>query len=245
MLGRILTARQASSASSNRFDTRWFPASDAAPGYDRRAVAIEQGATWDAGVEDDWFGEGTAFRTEEELAAALFSLAGTLGLDGAPHPAEPSPFRLDDETIPVVPVEHPHLNGRPPAKGTPVAAAVTTDDGDVFEVIDAFEPQPESPRRGPIKVAPPPKPAPLSWGIRPPGVEALPPRQPGRTGWSIRNSVKLLQQIEEVMQRLREDAVVAAFSAAARAMHDLPESYSAATAAPGAARSASRRRISM
>jgi hypothetical protein len=205
-------------------------------------VATEEQA-WEPAPEDDWFGEGTAFKTEEDLAAALFSLAGTLGLDGAPHPEEPSPFRLDDETVPVVPADHPLRDRARNGNGGSAAGAEPGDDPE-FEVIDAFEPSPDTLGRMPVQIAPPTAPAPGTWRLRAPGVEALPPRQPGRTGWSIRNSVKLLHQIEVTMQRLREDAVVAAFSAAARALHDLPDGYSAG-APTASGRSASRRRISM
>ncbi|MBV8445427.1 MAG: hypothetical protein JOZ92_05870 [Candidatus Dormibacteraeota bacterium] len=76
--------------------------------------------------------------------------------------------------------------------------------------------------------------------MRQPGIELLPPRQPGRTGWSIRNSVRMLEQLEDIMRRLREEAVTAAFIAAARAMYDRSEDYSVAVAA---VRSESRRRI--
>ena len=58
-----------------------------------------------------------------------------------------------------------------------------------------------------------------TWSVRAPGAIALPPRVPGRTGWSIRNSVKVLQHTEEVINTLRKDAVVAAMQAAARAIH--------------------------
>jgi hypothetical protein len=108
--------------------------------------------------EDDWFGEGSAFDSGEDLAAALLALAGTAGANGE-----------HDATV---------------IAGAPAAA---------------------------------PAPVPLTWSVRKPGAVAIPTRQPGRSGWSIRNSVQLLHQAEEIIDRLRQEAVQATFDAAARA----------------------------
>ena len=120
--------------------------------------------------EEDWFGEGSAFDSGEELAAALLAIAvSTRAPAAAPAP------------LPV-----------------PVAAAAAS-------VAAA------------VAVAEPPR-VPLTWTVRSPGSVPLPPRQPGRSGWSIRSSVQMLRRTEEVMQNLREDAVAASFDAAARAI---------------------------
>jgi len=157
---------------------------------------------WDGRAEEeDWFGEGTVFRTEEELAAALLKLAGDRPPGG---PAgEPAPPALDAPPEFEL-LEHPTASG---ANGQATGLG-----------------------------APPPR----TWSVRQPGIELLPPRQPGRTGWSIRNSVRMLEQLEDIMRRLREEAVTAAFIAAARAMYDRSEDYSVAVAA---VRSESCRRI--
>ena len=69
----------------------------------------------------------------------------------------------------------------------------------------------------PVAVAEPPR-VPLTWTVRSPGSVPLPPRQPGRGGWSIRSSVQVLRRTEEVLQNLREEAVAASLDAAARAI---------------------------
>ena len=135
--------------------------------------------------EDDWFGEGSSFDSGEDLASALFALAGTVDPSiGAPIPA--------DE-----PVE-------------PVVA-----DGGV-EIFDWVEPDGTF---SPASVRPAAAPAaaprvPQTWGVRNSASE-LPPRRPGASGWSIRNSVQVLHRTDEVLNRLREEAVLSAFSSAA------------------------------
>lgn len=59
--------------------------------------------------------------------------------------------------------------------------------------------------------------APNTWGLRKPGTVLLPPKLPGHTGWTIRNSVQVLHQTEETMAMLREQAVATAFMSAAEA----------------------------
>ena len=141
-----------------------------------------------AATEEDWFGEGSAFDSGEDLAAALYALAGV-----GPAPAMPA----DDA--------HP-------------AADIVIGGGD-FEVVE----------RGPVTTpvatglrvlepAAPPAPTPYTWSIRAPGRSLLPPRQSGRSGWSIRSSVTVLHRTEEAMAKLREEAVESAFLAAATAM---------------------------
>lgn len=145
--------------------------------------------------EEDWFGEGSAFDSGEELAEALFAMATAVrdqpapaaGVATAPPLAQPAP----------IPDTPPH-------------------DG-VFEVIEPLAPAADV-GRVPVAMAPPATPAPRTWSVRAPGADPLPPRQQGRSGWSIRNSVQLLRRTESVMRQLREEAVLTAFAAAARAL---------------------------
>jgi hypothetical protein len=101
-----------------------------------------------------------------------------------------------------------------PAAGGQVAPAPRPEP--VAETIDAtfevFEPL-----AGRAADKAPAPPAPNSWGLRKPGIVLLPPKRPGHTGWTIRNSVQVLHQTEEAMAKLREQAVVTAFMSAAEA----------------------------
>jgi len=63
----------------------------------------------------------------------------------------------------------------------------------------------------------------LTWGVRVPGAVEIPPRIPGKSGWSIRNSVQMLRRTEKVMLSLREDALQATLMAAARTLHPAKE----------------------
>jgi len=134
--------------------------------------------------EDDWFGEGNAFESGEDLAIALLAMAASPAVEEveAETPAAQVPvvrdsFLLTDQDV--LP--------RPALVAEPVRVAATL--------------------------------APRGWSVRKPGAIPLPPREPGRSGWSIRNSVKVLQHTESVMNTLREEAVVATLVAAARAIH--------------------------
>ena len=162
---------------------------DGGPAYDRFDVPVDNPVQIEAPDEEDWFGEGSAFDSGEDLAAALFAMAGAereAELVVAPPPAGPA--------------AHPRV--------APFDAP--------FEVIDGMQPVQEV--AGVPSAAPDAPPAPHTWSVRTPGAETLPPRQHGRSGWSIRNSVQVLRRTESVMERLREQAVVAAFGAAARAL---------------------------
>jgi len=139
--------------------------------------------------EDDWFGEGNSFESGEELASALLAMA-TDGSVAAAVVSEPSPT----------------------AEAEPVAEA----DG-AFHLFDSNAAAQQLRER--LAKSEPARYTPRSWSVRTPGAIALPPRVPGRTGWSIRNSVKVLQHTEEVIEALRTDAVVAALQASARAIH--------------------------
>jgi hypothetical protein len=183
--------------------------------------------------DEDWFGDGSAFNSQAELASALLNVDGS-----AQPPAEPEIAPLESE----VPAEEPEA-GTPdepeaalqefavapqefeatPHKPTMNGQANGHMDGGHagghFDFVD-----PRDPSGALVEPAPPPLPAPAppvlpTWSVRIPGVQLLPARQPGRTGWSMGNSVRILRQTEELVARLREQAVVAAFAAAARAMH--------------------------
>lgn len=136
--------------------------------------------------EDDWFGEGNAFESGEDLASALLALVDP--------PAEEVP--------------------RPAAELEPAVITAAGVEG-TFVLVDRDDmvsPAGPSPGTGGIAQAQ------RTWAVRAPGAIPLPPRAPGRSGWSIRNSVKVLQHTEEVMNSLREEAVVAALLAASRAL---------------------------
>jgi len=183
--------------------------------------------------DEDWFGEGSAFNSQAELASALLNVDGS-----AMPPAEPEAALLEN----VVPVEEPGP-GTPdePEAGLQEFAAASPEfeatpqkpapnghgsghmdaghAGGHFDFVD-----PRDPSGALVEPAAPPLPAPPppvlpTWSVRIPGVQLLPARKPGRTGWSMDNSVRILRQTEELVARLREQAVVAAFAAAARALH--------------------------
>jgi hypothetical protein len=183
--------------------------------------------------DEDWFGEGSAFNSQAELASALLNVDGS-----AMPPAEPEVTLLEN----VVPAEEPgpgtpdepeaalqEFAAAPPEfEATPQKPAPNGEvnghmdaghAGGRFDFVDARDPSGAL-----VEPAPPPLPAPPppvlpTWSVRIPGVQLLPARQPGRTGWSMDNSVRILRQTEELVARLREQAVVAAFAAAARALH--------------------------
>ncbi len=140
--------------------------------------------------DDEWFGEGSAFDSGEDLAAALFALAGATP-NGVNSPAEiirPAPAPAPTANPVFVEVQRradfegarrPGSSNGPAARSTSVAAA--------------------------------------SWSVRSPGEHLLPPKVAGRTGWTIRNSVAVLHRTEDAIARLREEAVAMAFLAAAEA----------------------------
>ena len=133
--------------------------------------------------EEDWFGEGSSFDSGEELATALFALAGTVD---------------------------PSL-GAPPVYDHPEAEQPATVRSE-FVLLDEYLPAAAAPVR-PAAAAE--TPAPTTWGIRASGSSILPPRRSGQSGWSIRNSVQVLHRTDDVLRKLREEAVVTAFSSAA------------------------------
>lgn len=183
--------------------------------------------------DEDWFGDGSAFNSQAELASALLNVdsgptapaspAGALpeaeeahqepgaGPDGEPDAAlqDAESLANEFEATPQPTAPNGQANGRGAARHA----------GAHFDFVD-----PRDPSGALLEPAPPPPPAPAppalpTWSVRIPGVQLLPARQPGRTGWSMDNSVRILRQTEELVARLREQAVVAAFAAAARALH--------------------------
>jgi hypothetical protein len=138
--------------------------------------------------DDEWFGEGSAFDSGEDLAAALFALAGTTHTDPAPEsevvwpaPVPPADQMFEEMARPAALVEA-RRPGSPPGRARPASAL------------------------------------PVSWSVRVPGVQLLPPKVAGgRSGWTIRNSVAVLHRTEDAIARLREEAVAMAFLAAAEA----------------------------
>ena len=139
--------------------------------------------------DDEWFGEGSAFDSGEDLAAALFALAGAKYTEPAPAPealwAVAAPASSDTDTV-FVEVQRP---------------------GAVAEAA-----RPYGLRQSATRTS-----SPRSWSVRTPGDALLPPTVSGRSGWTIRNSVAVLHRTEDAIAHLREDAVAMAFLAAAEA----------------------------
>jgi hypothetical protein len=139
--------------------------------------------------DDEWFGEGSAFDSGEDLAAALFALAGASHTVAAPA----ADFEVAWPAAPVI------------VDTDPVFVEVQRPDA----LAEARRPY--STKTGAASVTP------LSWSVRRSGEALLPPTVSGRSGWTIRNSVAVLHRTEDAIARLREDAVAMAFLAAAEA----------------------------
>jgi hypothetical protein len=137
--------------------------------------------------DDEWFGEGSAFDSGEDLAAALFALADATRSTVSP-PAE--------------------LIQPPPVAAAPPAFV------EVQRRADFEGARRPGSSNGPARS---PGVSPGSWSVRSPGEHLLPPKVSGRTGWTIRNSVTVLHRTEDAIARLREEAVAMAFLAAAEA----------------------------
>jgi hypothetical protein len=138
--------------------------------------------------DDEWFGEGSAFDSGEDLAAALFALAGTSVTTVISKPEISWPSFVAPDADPVfVEVERPtSLDGaRRPGS---VSAGAQGGNGTSN-----------------------------TWSVRSPGEQLLPPTMSGRKGWTIRNSVAVLHRTEDAIAKLREEAVAMAFLAAAEA----------------------------
>jgi hypothetical protein len=137
--------------------------------------------------DDEWFGEGSAFDSGEDLAAALFALAGVTRIDVIPKPEIIRPERVPEADQDFEEVQRPAaLDGarRPGSQDGAVRGATSS---------------------------------PGSWSVRSPGEQLLPPKVSGRSGWTIRNSVAVLHRTEDAIAKLREEAVAMAFLAAAEA----------------------------
>ena len=148
-------------------------------------MATADGAS---GADEEWFGEGSAFDSGEDLAAALFALAGA-SPNSSPQAAEviwPSGTAVEADPVFVE-----------------VQRLVARQDGA----------RPAASRAGGADAASSAR----SWSVRPPGESLLPRTVSGRSGWTIRNSVAVLHRTEAAIARLREDAVELAFLAAAEA----------------------------
>jgi hypothetical protein len=138
--------------------------------------------------DEEWFGEGSAFDSGEDLAAALFALAGAKFTE---------PAAVVDQLWPVA---------------TPAA------DGDtVFVEVQRPGAVAEASRPYGLRSSSAPSVSPRNWSVRTPGDALLPRTVSGSTGWTIRNSVAVLHRTEDAIAHLREDAVAMAFLAAAEA----------------------------
>ncbi|HVC40593.1 MAG TPA: hypothetical protein VND54_01310 [Candidatus Saccharimonadales bacterium] len=150
------------------------------------ALATAEGSSTQ---DDEWFGEGSAFDSGEDLAAALFALAGAMPTErNVIPPVEVVwPISMPQSAPVFVEVQRPGtLDGarRP---------------GSLYSATKSASASPGS------------------WSVRSPGEQLLPPKVSGRSGWTIRNSVTVLHRTEDAIARLREEAVAMAFLAAAEA----------------------------
>ena len=142
--------------------------------------------------DDEWFGEGSAFDSGEDLAAALFALAGATRIDSIPNAESVWPGALEDLRVPegdsdfIEVARTGSLDGARRPNSTPSGTRTATT-------------------------------ASASWSVRQPGEQLLPPTVSGRSGWTIRNSVAVLHRTEQAIAQLREEAVAMAFLAAAEA----------------------------
>lgn len=150
-------------------------------------------------VGADWFGEHAPFDSIAQLAAALPS--------------------LEVVTPGLVPSTATTGAAAPPAGADPEDGELEDELGQLFEIIRARETDVSAPAAviAESSAAPPP-----TWSVRIAGVDPLPLREPGRSGWSMRNSVQILRRAEDLVLRLRQEAVITAFDAAARALRAEP-----------------------
>lgn len=139
-------------------------------------------------ADDEWFGEGSAFDSGEDLAAALFALAG----------ASPNPRPQVAEVI---------WPSRPVVEADPVFVEVQRHGANQDGTRPAASPAAGSSAASSSR----------TWSVRPAGESLLPRTVSGRSGWTIRNSVAVLHRTEDAIARLREEAVEMAFLAAAEA----------------------------
>jgi len=160
-------------------------------GYDRNAmVEIEPTRSYSRDTDDDDDWFGEGSVFESGEQLA----SALLALAGADEPAEA-------ELPGIGAVEHPE-----PAYVQPDRFVVAQSHGGVATLPARTVPQ--------VGTAPA-----HTWSVRVPGTVPIPPRIPGKSGWSIRNSVKMLHRAEQVLVLLREDALEVTLIAAARALH--------------------------
>ena len=139
--------------------------------------------------EEEWFGEGSAFDSGEDLAAALFAMAGVQTADApADGPGTLVASQAHDDSA------YDEWSSRGAATATVPTAPM---DLSSFQISER-----------PALV----RPGPSTWGVREQGNMSRGPAQ-----WGMRHSVQMLKTTEQVMARLQRDAIEVAFHAAARA----------------------------
>jgi hypothetical protein len=148
--------------------------------------------------DDDWFGEGSAFDSGEELANALMALAGGGTAPTAAAVRARTDWNEDDagggEAF------EPLIRSR--------AGDSTTGGHAAAEFQVASMPS----RRG--SSLRDPQTAPGRWSA--PGTND----RAQRTGWAIRQSVQILKTTEDIIRRIREEAVDVSWRAAFTAMSE-------------------------
>jgi hypothetical protein len=163
-------------------------------------MAQNPGADLPSLDDDDWFGDGSAFDSGEDLAAALFAMAGA---DAPSEMADTSPLAAA-----VAAVAPPRAAPQPPAP--PRAAPAVPDGPAVFEKFHvAAAPSTPVIDEQWVPIARPGFPA-----AEEPGPWKERPVRGDRKGWSIRQGVTMLKMTEEVITRLRVDAIEVAWAAA-------------------------------
>lgn len=143
-------------------------------------------------AEDGWFGDGSAFDSGEDLAAALLELAGKPVEARAALAEEPASSVFEERM------------------GSDLMFEMLRPEHD--ERGRSIETTARARSWGSVSNTP------LTWTVRTPGSAEVPQRTPGKTGWSIRSSVAMLQRTEEVLLSLREEAVSQTLAAASRAV---------------------------
>jgi hypothetical protein len=143
-------------------------------------------------IEEDWFGEGSAFDSGESLASALMALVGTRAVPPPVSRPEPPPASA------VAPRQAPP--DRPAAPAPPPGE---------FQVaaMPSFR-RDESTQQSAARAS--------AAGWRP----AARPASAPRNGWSIRQGVHILRVTEQTLVSLREQAAECTWELAAAAYRD-------------------------
>lgn len=139
--------------------------------------------------EDEWFGEGSSFGSGDELAAALFAMAGATPPVFDEPAAEAQPSGPVFEEFPRIAAES--------------QAAFATHPQTEWVPIPAHEAAPQVPSPG----------ARPTWTVRQ-AREAMEASSGAGRQWSIRHGVRMLKMTEDVIDRLRQDAVEITWAAA-------------------------------